>query len=113
MFFSSHRLPLRSIPDAFRRFHRKSSQTMNFLWFPNEVFLSRGAVVIPASVVPLATNRNRIKRVVRSALYEWFLARPIEKQPVDLVVYIRSRNEDKILEDLHRFLNDLSKESCE
>lgn len=109
MLSRSHRLPLRSIPDAFRRFHRRSSQTMNFLWFPNEIFLSRGAVVVPASVVPLATDRNRIKRVVRSALYEWFLARPIEKQPVDLVIYIRSRNEAVILEDLRQFLDELSK----
>ncbi len=81
---------------------------MNFLWFPNDVFLSRGAVVVPASVVPLATDRNRIKRVVRSTLYEWFLARLIEKQPVDLVIYIRSRNEENILEDLHQFLEELS-----
>lgn len=109
MLSRSHRLPLRSIPDAFRRFHRRSSQTMNFLWYPNEVFISRGAVVIPASVVPLATDRNRIKRVVRSTLYEWFLARPIEKQPVDLVIYVRSRKEEKILEDLRQFLDELSK----
>ena len=68
MLSRSHRLPLRSIPDAFRRFHRRSSQTMNFLWFPNDVFLSRGAVVVTASVIPLATDRNRIKRVVRSTL---------------------------------------------
>ncbi len=108
MLSRSHRLPLRSIPDAFRHFHRRSSQTMNFLWFPNDVFLSRGAVVVPASVVPLATDRNRIKRVVRSTLYEWFLARLIEKQPVDLVIYIRSRNEENILEDLHQFLEELS-----
>lgn len=108
MLSRSHRLPLRSIPDAFRRFHRRSSQTMNFLWFPNDVFLSRGAVVVPASVIPLATDRNRIKRVVRSTLYEWFLAQPIEKQPVDLVIYVRSRNEEKILEDLQQFLDGLS-----
>jgi len=66
--------------------------------------------VVPASVVPFATDRNRIKRVVRSALYEWFLARPMEKQPVDLVIYIRSRKEEKILEDLQQFLHELSQD---
>jgi ribonuclease P protein component len=95
--------------EAFKTFRRTRCATMQLVWQTRPTAISRGAVIVSSSVLPLAVDRNHMKRRIQQTLYEFFLARPLDEDAIDVIVMVYSRDVDKLIRELEEKLPTLGK----
>jgi ribonuclease P protein component len=76
---------------------------------PNSLEQHRLGVIIPKKQVPLAVNRNRLKRQIRELFRKNIIAK---SNKYDILVLVRtkiaSQNKADYLHQLHNYINNLS-----
>lgn len=98
-----HRLMLRHTPDFFVKSKKVHSPLFTIFYLSTEHAISQGAVVVPKKQIPLATGRNKMKRVVSELLSPLLK----EKQHLAVTVLVKKPLTREDLTVLSQMLNQL------
>lgn len=88
-----NRLPSFEIRNVLRRGKRIANASMQVVFLPNQINVSRFAFVVSTNIDKRATKRNRIKRLMRETVHAVL---PQIRRTIDAILIARSTEEPEI-----------------
>ncbi len=77
----------------------------------NDLLFSRAAIVVPVSISSKAADRNRIKRMIATALEKFFSRSEFNKNRIDIVLIAQVGVKEKDFKEIYSSLGNIFKKA--